>query len=245
MKLTTVQLDFSHDGRAANLRLPGNALTMAAARELAEACGAIREDRTVRVVTLAAGGSDFCSGPADDLDVFGLRPDPAAALATLRPPVVVAVNGSCRAEGLEIVLAADIRIGEPGSGFALDHVVAGRIPAWGGSQRLPRAIRPGAAVAAALLGQEISAADANDLGLLYSVVDDLDAEVERLVETLVARGPLALELTKEAVHRGSELPLRDGLRLEGDLNHQLAASEDRAEGLRAFFEKRPPDFSGR
>jgi enoyl-CoA hydratase/carnithine racemase len=56
---------------------------------------------------------------------------------------------------------------------------------------------------------------------------------------------LALELAKEAIHRGSEMPLRDGLRLEGDLNHQLAATEDRAEGLAAFFAKRPPDFSGR
>jgi enoyl-CoA hydratase/carnithine racemase len=58
-------------------------------------------------------------------------------------------------------------------------------------------------------------------------------------------GPLALELAKEAVHRGSELPLRDGLRLEGDLNHLLQGTADRAEGLSAFFDKRPPDFAGR
>ncbi len=66
-----------------------------------------------------------------------------------------------------------------------------------------------------------------------------------VVEQLLGAGPLALEFAKEAVHRGSELPLRDGLRLEGDLNHQLAATEDRAEGLAAFFDKRPPDFAGR
>ncbi len=245
MELTTVDLSVSTSGRAARIVLPGGRMTALAARELAAACETIREQRAIRVVVLTAGSADFCTGPAADLDVFEFRPDPAAALARLRPPVVVAIDGCCNGEGLEIALAADIRVGTPGSSFALDHAANGRVPAWGGTQRLPRAIRPGAAVAAALLGDPMDAATAKSLGLLYSVVDDLDAETERLVEVLESRGPLALELTKEAVHRGSELPLRDGLRLEGDLNHQLAATEDRAEGLQAFFDKRPPDFSGR
>ncbi len=245
MKLTTVELHRGNDGRSARIVVPGGALTASVARELAEACRSIQEDRSVRVVALRASGADFCTGAAADLDVFGLRPDPAAALAALRPPVIVAVDGSCRAEGLEIALACDIRIGTERSSYALDQVTAGRVPAWGGTQRLPRAIRPGAAIGFALLGDPIDAETARRLGLLYALGADLDADVERLVDTLVSRGPLALELTKEAVHRGSELPLRDGLRLEGDLNHQLAATEDRAEGLQAFFDKRPPDFSGR
>ncbi len=245
MELSTVDLRLSQSGQAAHIAMPGAMLTTTTARELASACESIRENRSVRVVTLQARSGDFCSGGDPDLDRFGLRPDPAAALAALRPPVIAAVAGQCRAEGLEIALACDIRIGTPGSTYALDHVAAGRVPAWGGTQRLPRAIRPGAAVAAALLGESFDAEAAHRLGLLYSVTDNLEAELERLVETLAARGPLALELTKEAVHRGSEMPLRDGLRLEGDLNHQLAATEDRAEGLQAFFDKRPPDFSGR
>ena len=245
MRLTAVELDRSDGGLAAHLVIPGGPLDAVTARELAAAAEALREDRAVRVVTLRAAGPDFCTGPADDLDVFELRPDPVAALARLRPPVVAAVGGACRGEGLELVLAADVRLGAGGSVYALDHVRHGRVPAWGGTQRLPRAIRPGAAVAAALLGHDIDADRAAELGLLYAVADDLDAELAAVVATLVARGPLALELTKEAVHRGSELPLRDGLRLEGDLNHQLAATEDRAEGLQAFFEKRPPDFGGR
>ncbi|MGI9595633.1 MAG: enoyl-CoA hydratase/isomerase family protein [Acidimicrobiales bacterium] len=248
MQLTTVEVDIedgSAGGRAAHISLPGGELTAAAARELAAACESIQEDRSIRAVTLRARSGRFCTGPAADLDVFALRPDPASALARLRPPVIAAIDGECRAEGLEIVLAADIRIGTTASVYALDHVADGRVPAWGGTQRLPRAIGPGAAVAAALLGDELEAEAAKALGLLHSVADPLDAEIERLVEILLSRGPLALELTKEAIHRGSELPLRDGLRLEGDLNHQLAATEDRAEGLQAFFDKRPPDFSGR
>lgn len=245
MQLTKVELQVSDSGHAAHIVVPGGLLTTVVARELATACESLRENRSVRVVTVTAASTDFCSGADDELDRFGLRPDPAAALAALRPPVIMAIDGRCNAEGLEIALAADIRVGSPGSSYALDHIAEGRVPAWGGTQRLPRAIRPGAAIGAALLGESFDAETARSLGLLYAVSDDLQAEVDRLVEVLISRGPLALELTKEAVHRGSEMPLRDGLRLEGDLNHQLAATEDRAEGLQAFFDKRPPDFSGR
>ncbi len=245
MQLTSVDLELSRGGRAAHLTVPGGLLDSTTARELATALESLVENRDVAAVTLAARGGDFCTGPAADLDRFELRPDPATALSRLRPPVVAAVDGRCCGEGFEIVLAADIRIGTSRSSYALDHITHGRLPAWGGSQRLPRAVRPGAAVPLALLGTELDAGRAAELGLLFAVSDDLAAELDRLVDVLLTRGPLALELTKEAVHRGSELPLRDGLRLEGDLNHQLAASEDRAEGLLAFFEKRPPDFSGR
>lgn len=245
MQLTSVEVDLADDGLAASIVVPGGPLTGPVARELAEAAESLVENRSVRVVTVRAAGPDFCSGAAADLDPYALRPDPAAALARLRVPVVAAIDGLCRAEGFEIALACDIRVATPAASFVLDQVVDGRVPAWGGTQRLPRAIQPGAAVAHALLGEPITAADAARLGLVFRVVDDLVAETASVVDTLTSRGPLALEFTKEAVHRGSELPLRDGLRLEGDLNHQLAATEDRAEGLQAFFDKRPPDFSGR
>jgi enoyl-CoA hydratase/carnithine racemase len=245
MELHLVALERTADGRVARLILPGGPLDGQAAAELAAAAESIREDRDIRAVVVRARAADFCTGPAPDLDVHALRPDPASALAAIRPPVVAVLRGACRGVGLEIALAADIRVGAPDSVLALDHIVTGRLPAWGGSQRLPRAISPGAAVAMALLGSAVDGAEAERLGLLQGLSDDPAAEAERLVGILVSRGPLALELTKEAVHRGSELPLRDGLRLEGDLNHQLAATDDRAEGLLAFFEKRPPDFGGR
>lgn len=245
MQLTSVNLDITNDGRLADITIPGGALSAAAARELAAAAESLVEQREVRAVVLRATGDDFCSGPADDLDVYDLRPDPASAVARLRVPVIAAVNGRCFGPGLEVLLAADIRIATPQAEFALNQIVDGQVPAWGGTQRLPRCVGPGAAVPLALLGTAFDAATARNLGLVYAIAEDLAAETATLSEQLLGRGPLALEFTKESVHRGAELPLRDGLRLEGDLNHQLAATEDRAEGLQAFFDKRPPDFSGR
>ncbi len=96
-----------------------------------------------------------------------------------------------------------------------------------------------------MLGTEVDAVTAQSWNLMHILSEDPEEEVRKVINDLLECGPLALEMAKEAVHRGSELPLRDGLRLEGDLNHQLAATDDRAEGLAAFFEKRPPDFSGR
>lgn len=245
MKLSTVELNLADNGLSADIVVPGGLLTTLVARELAAAAAGLVEIRSLRAVTLRSAAAPFCSGPAEDLEPTDFRPDPASAIAALRVPVIVAVDGACRAEGLEVALAADIIVGTPNSVYALDHIVTGRVPAWGGSQRLPRAIGSGPATAFALIGSDIDGPLAASLGLVFELTDDLNTTVADMVETITARGPLALEFTKEAVHRGSELPLRDGLRLEGDLNHQLAATEDRAEGLQAFFDKRPPDFSGR
>ena len=231
------------DGRIRRVSLPGGPFTQAVARELADLAEELVEDRSVRVVVLFARGSAFCDTMAPDLEVFTV--DPAAAWARLRPPVVAAIVGPCRSVGLELALATDVRLCDPGARFSLPDVVDGRLPCWGGTQRLSRAIRPAEATAMVLLGSELDAGRARSLGLVHDVVDDPVAVADAVASSLAGLGPLALELAKEAVHRGAELPLRDGLRLEGDLNHQLAATADRAEGLAAFFAKRPPDFAGR
>lgn len=225
------------------LSLPGGSLDTDTAQELAASANDLVDQRDVRVLVLEARTLPFCDGPAPDLNRLAI--DPAAALARLRPPIVCAIDGACHSVGLEVALATDIRLCTAGATFALPDVLAGDLPCWGGTQRLPRAIRPAEATAMVLTGDALSAQRAASLGLVHAVTDDLPGAVDDMVNTLVALAPFALELTKEAVHRGSELPLRDGLRLEGDLNHQLAATEDRAEGLQAFFDKRPPDFSGR
>ncbi len=245
MEHAEVVLSVSHEGRAATITLPGGDLTTGVARELVDIVEDLVEDRGLRVVVLAARSNDLCTGAAGDLDRTALSPDPASALARLRPPVVTVCRGRCSSVGLELALATDIRLAEPAATFSMPDVLAGELPCWGGTQRLPRAIRPSAAVGMLLLGDVLGAPQARDLGLVHGVYDDLDDAVEELVDQLQRAAPLALELAKEAVHRGAELPLRDGLRLEGDLNHLLASTADRAEGLAAFFAKRPADFAGR
>ena len=223
-----MQLDRSDDGFVVTLTLPDSPLTTATARAVSEACTALIDDRQVRVVVLTAAG-DFSSEPAADFDPVAADPDPAAALARLRVPVIAAIGGSCDGFGLALLLACDIRVAHADAVFSVDHVVQGRLPAWGLTQRLPRAVGAARATSMLLLGSHLGAREAAAAGVVHDVVDDLDAEVERLLELLRGTGPLALEFAKEAVHRGSELPLRDGLRLEGDLNHQLAVTEDRAD----------------
>ena len=232
----------STDGHVATMRLPGGHLDASTARELSSAATSLIEDRDVRVAVLVASG-DFCAGAADDLD--RAQVDPVAALARLRVPVVAAVSGQCASVGLELALAADIRLAAADASFSIADVVDGQLPMWGGTQRLPRTVGHARATWLLMTGRELDAGTASQWGIVHEVADDLDAAVADVVDQLLGTGPLALEFAKEAVHRGSELGLRDGLRLEGDLNHQLAATEDRAEGLAAFFDKRPPDFSGR
>ena len=216
----------------------------AAAHELVDLCQAVREAREPAVLVVRnEPGTDFCS--AISFDPLELLPDPASALATVRGPVVCAIRGECSGAGLEIALACDVRLCDTSARFAMRDALGGRLPAWGGTQRLPRAVGASRASSMLLLGTEVDAATAHQWGLAHAVEADLDAAVDRWLDELAGAGPLALEFAKEAVYRGSELPLADGLRLEGDLNHQLAATEDRADGLAAFFDKRPPDFAGR
>ncbi len=140
MRLTAIELRHTDQGRVARLAIPGGVLDARSASEVAVAAASIGEDRTVRVVVVSARGQVFCTGPAEDLDVFDLRPDPASALASLRVPVVAVLEGQCRAEGLEMALTADLRVGGDNTVLALDHVLSGRVPAWGGSCSRPRAV---------------------------------------------------------------------------------------------------------
>ncbi len=232
----------------------GGELSAPQARSISDACVQTRERREPAIVVVRnPAGTDFCTGLG--FDPTEVTPDPAAALAAVRGPTICAISGECTSVGLEIALACDLRLCDSSARFSLPALgtsVAdgsgadgGRLPMWGGTQRLPRAIGAGRANALLLLGTEISSQTAADWGLVHELADDLDAAVDSLVSQLAAAAPIALEYLKEAVARGMEQGLAEGLRLEGDLNHQLAATHDRAEGLAAFFAKRPPDFAGR
>ncbi len=235
----------SEDGAIVRLDLPGGELTSSTASQFSDRCSEIAQDRDVKIVVVSSLGTDFCVGAAKDLDRAEVVPDPASALAAVSVPVVGLFSGKCHSVGLEIALCCDIRVGARDSTFELSDPMMGIMPMWGGTQRLPRAIGTGRATTMLLLGKSISSDVAISWGILHELTDTPEKTLEEQLVLLLGSGPIALAMAKESVYRGTELPLRDALRLEGDLNHQLAATQDRDEGLRSFFAKRPPDFSGR
>lgn len=232
------RLQVSRSGHVARVRLPGGSFAARDALELSSVAADLADDDSVHVVVVEASANDFCSGPADDLDPSVCNP--AESLAALRPPVVAALRGRVESVGVEIALACDVRVATPDTVFRLADVGDGRLPCWGGTQRLPRAVGAPFATRMLLLGDPVDAQEALARGLVHEI-----GRAERVVETLANLGPLALEYAKEAVREGVERPMRAGLSLEGDLNHLLQSSKDRAEGIAAFLEKREPRFEGR
>lgn len=239
------EVGFETEGAVGTVRLSGQPLSARAARELDGLLEELEADRSLRVLLLVSAGADFCPGAGADLDPLGGGVDPPGRLEALRIPVVAAVSGRCASVGTELAVASDVRVAAPGSVLSLADVTAGGFPRWGGIQRLVRATGTGVATAMVLLGRELTGAEAHEAGLVHELAEDPADRAREVAATLAERGPLALEYAKEAVRRGAELPLHDALRLEADFNHLLAGSQDRAEGLAAFFDKRPPRFEGR
>lgn len=219
-------------------------------------------DLWVAIVT-GAGGKAFCAG-ADIKSLAkyyrtntaiqrkakaDMEPGPGGITRNLEiwKPIIAAINGYCLAGGLEIALACDIRIASETATFGLTEVCRGIIPGGGGTQRLPRLVPLGKSLEMILTGDSIDAQEAYRIGLVNKVVppDQLLAEAMKLAERICENAPLAVRAAKEAVYRGIELPLSEGLRLEQFLAEHIHQSEDAKEGPRAFFEKRPPVYTGK
>ena len=162
-------------------------------------------------------------------------------------PVIAAVNGYALGGGCELSLACHMRIASENAVLGLPEVTLGIIPGYGGTQRLPRLVGIARALELMTTGRRVKADEAERVGLVNRVVpqDQLMAEAEKLACAILKNGPLAVAAVLESVRRGFEAPLDDGLRLESGLFGILAASEDMHEGLRAFLEKRPPQYKRR
>jgi enoyl-CoA hydratase/carnithine racemase len=207
----------------------------------------------VYAVVVTSSGSGFAEGWSEaaltESVVSGMEPVGAAfdAVAAIPQPVVAAVSGVVESAGMELALACDIRIAGESARFAMPETDLGMVPRGGGTQRLPRAIGRAQALWLLLTGESIDAAEALRIGLVSAVVSDseLAATAAAVAATIASRGPIATRLAKEAVHRGSEVPLAQGLQTELDLTVILQTTADRAEGVQAFIEKRPPQFENR
>jgi enoyl-CoA hydratase/carnithine racemase len=172
----------------------------------------------------------------------GLR-DPAALLAAFPAPTVAVWNGPAIGAGAELLLAADVRIIGPRATMAFPEVGAGELPCWGGTQRLTRAGGAALALRMLVIGDTVDAAGLERSGLAI-LVDDPGSYAEELTDRLAVGAPRAQAAARDAVQRGRDLTLADALRLESDLNLLISTTRDRSEGIAAFFEKRPPRFTG-
>jgi enoyl-CoA hydratase/carnithine racemase len=208
---------------------------------LKEACTGINGSDDVYVVVLNSAGDVFCTGAEKGVE------GTAAAIASIDRPVIAAINGDALGLGLELALSADIRIAADNARFGLPQVVNGQIPTDGGTQRLPRIIGRGKALELLMTADIISATQALEIGLVSKVVPagELAGEVQKLAETVAAKGPIALRYLKEAIIKGMDMTLEQGLRLEADLYFLLHTTEDRTEGIKSYLEKRTPKYEGK
>ena len=225
-----------------------NRVTDSMAAALVEACEEI-EDGDAAAVELCGRGAWFCGGMARGTNPLTLQRhcDPVAAVARITKPVVAVLAGPAAGLGAELALAADIRLARAGVSLRFRDDNAGPMPCFGATQRLPRLVGRTRALELLLLDEPITAAAAAEWGLLSGVFPArrLPAAVRDLRNALARRAPLALALAKEAVMRATEMPLAEGIRMEQDLYVLLQTTEDRAEGVRGFVEKRTPRFRGR
>jgi E-phenylitaconyl-CoA hydratase len=231
-----------------------NAIDRSTRYALADAAAALDDDDEIRVVAITGTGTSFCAGT--DLKEAALddpghpMADPlpriTASFERLTKPLIAVVNGPAAGGGLEIVLAADVRVASSNATFSLPEVRVGSLPGSGGTQRLFGAVPSAVAWKMLLTGRPIDAAEALRVGLVSDVVspDELRATAEGLARAIAEAAPLSIRAAKLAGHAALEGPT-NGFDLERALWALLATTEDRAEGRAAFREGRPPRYRGR
>jgi len=210
-----------------------------------------RDDPNLWVAILTGAGDKAFSAGAD---IKEFRPGPSASTAgqSLRPdqiwkPFIVAINGYALGAGLEIAMECDIRLAAEHARLGQPEINIGFMPGAGGTQRLPRFVPRAMAAQILLLGEPIDAQEAYRIGLVNKVVPlaELLPTAKQWAETICRKGPVGVRASKEAMIRGYDLSLNEGLTLERELARGVRESEDFAEGTRAFVEKRPPQYKGK
>lgn len=233
-----------------------NALDAAATHDLEQALIQLRDDPEIWVgIVTGAGDKAFCAGADLRTSVPRALQQAAQGEATrhfltrleLWKPLIAAINGHCLAGGLGLALYCDVRMAAEHATFGTMGTRRGILPGVGQTQRLTRAVPLALALELLFWGERISAQEAYRMGLVNRVVPqaELMPQAWRWAQELCQCAPLAVQAVKEAALRGLSLPLAEGLRLEQELSLRVRQTEDAQEGVRAFNEKRPPQFKGR
>jgi enoyl-CoA hydratase len=235
-----------------------NALNAEVMASLDAAVEAARTDDSVGVVIITGAGEKSFIAGADIGELSKLSPVEGrehalkgqavvGKLERLGKPVIAAINGYALGGGCELALACTIRIASENARFGQPEVKLGIIPGYGGSQRLARVVGEGRAMQLCLTAEQIDAAEAHRIGLVNKVVPagQALAAAKEMAKAILANGPVACRYVLEAVRRGLDMPLSEGLVFEATLFGLCAATSDMKEGMTAFLEKRPAKFTGR
>jgi enoyl-CoA hydratase len=232
-----------------------NALSGELMDAIVGALGELDADADVRAIVL--GGTDRAFAAGADINELSAgtpvslyesrRLDTWDAIRKVRTPVVAAVSGFCLGGGCELAMLCDVVVASETAKFGQPEINLGVLPGAGGTQRLTRAVGKALAMDMILTGRMLSAQEALAYGLVARVVarEAWLEEAKRVAREIAAKGPVAVRLAKEAIEQAFEAPLQAGVELERRSFFLARASEDAEEGLRAFLEKRPPDFQGR
>jgi enoyl-CoA hydratase len=233
-----------------------NALSFSLLRDLAAAFDEIAGSDARALLVTGAGERAFCAG-ADITELMGrsqaaIREGAAfgqstlARLDILPMPSIALINGYAFGGGLELALACTFRIAAPTAKLGLPEIKLGLIPGYGGTQRLPRLIGAARALDMILTGRTLAAEEALAIGLVNRVVEgDLVEAGKNFAREMTGYSLRALGLARDAVHRGLQTSLHEGLAIEADLNTLAFQTADAAEGMAAFLEKRKPVFRDR
>ncbi len=235
-----------------------NALNATVIEELGRCFSELKDDPEVGAVILTGAGEKAFVAGADISGLVELDPLEGKMFAekgqavfnlieNLGKPVIAAINGYALGGGCELAMACTIRIASEKAKLGQPEVNLGIIPGYGGTQRLPRLVGKGIAMELILTGRMVDAQEAYQIGLVNKVVppEKLMDEAVEMAKTILSKGPLAVKFAMEAVNRGLEVNLEEGLKIEADLFGMCCATEDKVEGTKAFLEKRKPNFKGK
>ncbi len=255
------QILIEQDGGVVTITIdhpPLNVLSAQVGRELGEALDQIDDDRVASVVVLTGSGDRAFAAGADIRELQRLSGSEAEEMTHrwhrlfrriegFRLPVIAAVNGVALGGGCELAMACDIRYASEKARFGQPEINLGLVPGWGGTQRLPRLIGRGRALELIMTGDMFDAAEAHRLGLVNRVTapEDLMETVGELAGRMAAKGGVALASIKTCVNEGLDQGLDEALALEAREFGAVSSTEDKAEGIAAFLEKRPAAFRGR
>lgn len=239
-----VEIALADGVMVATLKRPGaaNRVSRAMARELMELAETVEDDDEIAALAITGCGDVFAPGFDPDVD-----PDLVETLARIGKPTVALINGDIGDEALELALALDLRAAVRAARFTMGQLERGALPHFGGTQRLPRLIGAAHALRMLLGGAALDGDEAARLGLVTYPARDrraLDRVARELFGALRGRGPLGMRLVKDAVRKGRDMTIEQGIRLEEDLYALLQTTADRAEGVAAFLNKRKPLFKG-